>query len=223
MKYAIGSASSVLCFSLLLVGCGVEDRVLAPKGPRLTSTAVPTSAAVSDPQGDAVASDGSGLIGQAYQDIISANVSKEGQSFVFVMDVAASLRAHPIRRHGRILQEWSWNLNTDPSTFPAGFPFAPGSAAPPEFSVRVLWDGRTFSGSVMDRRPLLVGGHVTITSVRFRIKRETVTVSVDAALVGNPESFTWIARTNNWPSPMGTGNPQTLDRAPDTAPAAWPQ
>jgi hypothetical protein len=222
MNYAIGTAPSVFCLSLLMLGCTGKEAPLAPEVRPLASVWARTSAAVTDPEGDAVASDGSGVVGEAYQDIVGADVSKTGRNFVFVMDVAGPLPARRARHHGRILQEWSWNLNTDPSTFPAGFPFAPGTAAPPEFIVLVLWDGRTFRGSVIDRRPLLTGEDVRVTSVHFRIKRATVEVSVNAALLGNPATFTWVARTNNWLVRMGTGDPQTLDRAPDTAPAFWP-
>jgi hypothetical protein len=222
MKYAIRSALSVLFFSLLL-GCGGEERVLAPEGPRFTSAAVEATGEVSDPVGDAVASDGSGVIGEAYQDIVSAGVSKKGRTFVFAIHVAASLPSHPTRPHQKVLQEWSWNLNTDPSTFPAGFPFAPGTAAPPEFIVLVLWDGRSMRASVIDRRPLLKGERVTITPAPFHIRRGTVTVSVGAGALGNPESFFWVARTNNWLVRMGKGDPQTLDRAPDSGQATWTQ
>lgn len=222
MKYAIGLTPTV-CFSLLLLGCGREDTLVAPQVSRLTSTVEIPSAVVSDPQGDAVASDGSGVIGKAYQDIVRAELTKKGNDFVFLMDVAGPLPDHPVRRRERALQEWSWNLNTDPSAFPAGFPFAPGEAAPPEFNVFVLWDGRTFRGILIDRRPLLVGLEVRIIPIHFEIKRTTLRASVDGSLLGNPESFIWIARTNNWPSGLGNGDPQTLDRAPDNEPAVWPQ
>jgi hypothetical protein len=222
MKFAIGSAASVLCFSLLLLGCVREDTVLAPDVHPLAPVAVLTSAAVADPEGDAVASQGNGLTGEAYQDIVGADVSKERGTFVFLMDLAAPLPARPDLNPGTHLQEWSWNLNTNPSTFPAGFPFAPGSVAPPEFSVLVLWDGSAFTASVIDRRPLLVGEDATITAVPFDISGAQVRVYVDAALLGNPARFAWIARTNDWPSQMGTNSVQTLDRAPDAAPGFWP-
>jgi len=221
VNYAIGTASSVFWWALLL-GCGREEKVLAPDGPRFTSSAAEVPGEVTDPVGDAVASDGSGAIGEPYQDIVRASISKNGRTFVFAMGVAAPLASRGIGRHQEVLQEWSWNLNTDPSAFPAGYPFAPAEGAPPEFIVLLLWDGGTMTASVIDRRPLLNREPVTITPARFYVRGKTVTVSVDAATLGDPVGFSWVARTNNWLIPMGTGDPQTLDRAPDAAPAVWP-
>ena len=220
MKYTIGPAPAVLCFNLLLSGCAREDTILAPKAHAFSSPATLTSAAVTDPEGDAVASKGNGLKGEAYQDIVNATVSKTGGTFTFTMEVNAPLPPSPVLQPGGVLQEWSWNINTAP-TFPKGFPFAPGIAAPLEFSVLVLWDGTNFTASVIDRRPLLVGGDVVITSVPFAITGAQVTVSVDGSLLGNPASFLWIARTNDWPTHLGTNSVQTLDRSPDTFPAGW--
>ena len=221
MKYTTQPASLIFCFSLLL-GCrGQEGALLAPEASRFTTVAGEDRVIISDPTGDAVASDGSGVIGAPNQDIVSASVGTKGGRFVFGIDVAAALRNHPVGRPQSVLQEWSWNLNTDPSASPAGFPFAPTTAAPPEFIVMVLWNGTRFEASVIDRRPLLAGEEAVITHVPYQIEGESLTVFVDSGLLGNPESFAWVARTNNWIVPMGTGNPQTLDRAPDASPAFW--
>ncbi len=219
MKHSIGSAGSACVCSLLLPGCGAADRSLAPEIQPLALAAPVTCAAVTDPQGDAVASDGSGIRGEAYQDIVTAEVCKIGGGFFFAMNVAGSLPTEP----GEVvLQEWSWNINSDPATFPAGYPFPDGAAAPPEFIVQVLWNGRAFAASVIDRRPLLAGRDVRITPAPFHIEGMTIKVWVGAGVLGKPETFTWIGRTNNWPEPPGTSQPQTLDRAPDAAPALWP-
>ena len=220
MKYTIGSAPAVLCSTLLLLGCAREDTILAPKAHALSTPATLTVAAVTDPEGDAAASNGNGLKGEAYQDIVNATVSKTGVTFVFTMEVNAPLPPSPVLQPGGVLQEWSWNINTAP-TFPKGFPFAPGIAAPLEFSVLVLWDGTNFTASVIDRRPLLAGREATIASVPFAITGAQIQVSVDAVLLGNPGSFLWIARTNDWPTHLGTNGVQTLDRSPDAFPAGW--
>lgn len=222
MKYTIGPAPAVFCVTLLILGCARQDTILAPKVRSFSSPATLTSAAVTDIEGDAAASNGKGLTGEAYQDIVNATVSKTGATFVFAMEVNAPLPVSPVLQPGTVLQEWSWNINTAP-TFPMGFPFSPGIAAPPEFSVRVLWDGANFTASVIDRRPLLVGGDVVTTSVPFEITGAQVTVSLDAALLGYPASFLWIARTNDWPTHFGTNSVQTLDRSPDAMPARWPE
>jgi len=221
MKYTIEPASLIFYFSLLVSCRGQEGGLLAPEATRFASVAAQAEAAISDPKGDAVASDGSGVIGAPHQDIVGASVAERGSTFVFGMDVATFLRAHRNGPPQPVLQEWSWNLNTDPSASPAGFPFAAATEAPPEFIVVAFWNGRRFEASVIDRRPLLAGEYAVITPVRYHIERESLTLFVDAAILGNPESFAWVARTNNWLVPLGTGDPQTLDRAPDASPALW--
>jgi hypothetical protein len=219
MKNVIGLILSAVCFSLLLQACERED-ILLSLDERSQVPALALTSSVTDPEGDAVASQGNGLTGEAYQDIVGAEVTAEGHVFTFTMDVAAAIPAAPVLSHGITLLEWSWNLNTSPE-FPKGFPFATGNVAPPEFMVMVLWNGPTFTGILIDRRPLLTGGDVVITSVPFSIEGATVSASVNASLLGHPSSFAWIARANNWPK-LGTSSLQTLDRAPDAAPAFWP-
>ena len=206
----------------LVGGCAQGGAVTGP-GQVDGSLAVPSVSAVvsaADPEGDASASQGSGLGGEAYQDIVSAEVDADGGTFVFRMDVAASVPAAPVLPPGITVQEWSWNLNTDPA-LPRGFPFSTGSAAPPEFMVVVLWDGSAFSGTLIDRRPLLSGGTAVTTSLPVEIDGATISAAVDADLLDDPSSFAWIARTNDWPH-LGSSSVQTLDRAPDGAPAFWP-
>lgn len=222
MRTRIGSG----IWSALVVGiaggCAQEGVVTGP-GQGDANIAVPTISAVvstTDPAGDASASQGNGLSGETYQDIVSAEVDEGGGVFEFRMDVAASLPAAPILPPGITVQEWSWNLNTSPA-LPRGFPFSTGSAAPPEFIVTVLWDGSAFSGTLIDRRPLLAGGEAVSTSVPVEINGATIAAAVDADLLDNPSGFAWIARTNDWPH-LGSVSVQTLDRAPDGGPAFWP-
>lgn len=222
MRTRIGSG----IWSALVVGiaggCAQEGVVTGP-GQGDGNLAVPTISAVvstTDPAADASASHGKGLSGEAYQDIVSAEVDAGGGVFEFRMDVAASVPAAPVLPPGITVQEWSWNLNTSPA-LPRGFPFAKGSAAPPEFIVTVLWDGSAFSGTLIDRRPLLSGGEAVSTSVPIEINGGAIAAVVGADLLDNPSGFAWIARTNDWPH-LGSGSVQTLDRAPDGGPAFWP-
>jgi hypothetical protein len=213
---------SGICLSLgalasILVGCEREAQVLSPE----VRAAVPTSALVSatDPAGDAAASHGNGLTGEPYQDIIGATIDFDQATFTFSMDVGTSVPGSPVLPGGITVQEWSWNINTAPE-LPSGFPFAPGGAAPPEFIVMVTWNGSTFAGILIDRRPLLSGGQAVSTSIPFEIDGATITADVSASRLGNPTSFALVARTNNWPH-FGSGSVQTLDRAPDIAPIFW--
>jgi len=219
MKDGIGTFLSAVCLALLSAACGAEERVLSPE--RQESTLVSALVvSTTDPEGDASASQGSGLTGEAYQDIVSARVDAEGGVFTFAMDVAADVPATPVLPGGITVQEWVWNLNTDP-TFPPGYPFATGSVAPPEFMVRVLWDGASFTGTLLDRRPALSGAAAVSTPISFEIDGATISATIDADLLDDASSFTWIARTGNWVH-LGSNSVHLLDRAPDIAPAIWP-
>jgi hypothetical protein len=87
--------------------------------------------------------------------------------------------------------------------------------------IMVTWDGSAFTGTLIDRRPLLAGGQPVNTSIPFAIDGAAISAEVGASLLGGPSSFTWVARTNDWPH-LGSGSVQTLDRAPDDAPGFWP-
>jgi hypothetical protein len=221
MRTWIGSG---ICSVLVvgIAGCGSGEAVTSPE--RVDGIlAVPTVSALvsaTDAQGDASASQGSGLRGEAYQDIVSAAVDAEGGTFAFAMDVAASVPAAPVLPSGITVQEWDWNINTSPA-LPRGFPFSSGGVAPPEFIVMVLWDGTAFAGTLIDRRPLLIGGEAVSTSIPFDIDGATISATVSANLLDDPSSFAWVARANDWPH-LGSSSIQTLDRAPDLAPAFWP-
>ena len=165
-----------------LFGAGCRDRRMRV-GEAVTSPeradgvlAVPTVSALvsaTDPQGDASASQGNGLSGEAYQDIVGRDGRCGRRTFTFAMDVAASVPAAPVLPGGIKVQEWDWNINTSPE-LPRGFPFSSGSAAPPEFIVMVRWDGSAFNGILIDRRPLLIGGEAVSTSIPFDIDGATI-------------------------------------------------
>ena len=145
---------------------------------------------VTDPQGDANVSSGEGFVGAPYQDVLRSGISQTGASVTFSMDVAAPIPATPALKNpnGRIL--WMWGISTGPEA-PQGYPLAPGVAGALEFWVDVSWDGATFSAEFVDRRPSLQGSTPTITAVPFTIEGSRVTVTVDAILLGDPQSFHW--------------------------------
>jgi len=182
---------------------------------------VAQTSAVLDPIGD-----GEGFKVPLFQDIVRAEVSKKGNAFRFVMEVANRIPASPpLDPPGVKLQEWSFRLDTDPTTCPAGFPFssAPLTAAA-DIMVFVLWDGVSFTAFVIDRTPSLTGGEAVITPVPFDIKRREITVSVDAAIIGDPGSFGFRGFTEVWNDGLGTDSWQVLDIAPNGVHvfANWP-
>lgn len=131
----------------------------------------------------------------AYTDVVGGTVQVDGGIFEFTMTVAEAIPQTPILpRPGVAELRWAVPLDLDPTAFPAGWPLAPGDprsaqSAPAEGFLAVAWDGSAFSGTWFDRRPLLTGGQYTATSVPFEIDGNTVTIWLDGALIGDPESF----------------------------------
>jgi hypothetical protein len=168
-----------------------------------------TSTRVTDPAGDA------SYRAPGFMDIVGAEATKSGQEFRFQMSVAAPIPATPPPTPPGTNQiQWDWPLDTDPTTFPAGTPFPPGSgrAAPAEFIIHVAWDGSSFSAHLTDRRPLLTGGEAVITPLAFTISGRDVLVGVGASPLGEPSSFSWGAVTFYWSSPPGgTGGGHFVD------------
>jgi hypothetical protein len=159
-----------------------------------------TSVSAADPAGDA------SYNAPGFMDIIGAEATKSGQTYGFQMSLAAPIpAAPPSTPPGTNQIQWDWPLETDPTTFPVGAPFPPGSgrARPAEFIIHVSWDGSSFSSHLTDRRPLLSGGEAVLTPLPFTISGSEVRVDVEATLLDQPSSFGWGAVTFYWSSPPG--------------------
>jgi hypothetical protein len=167
------------------------------------------SVSVADPAGDAR------YHAPGFVDIIAAEATKSGQTYGFQMSLAAPIpAAPPPTPPATNAIHWSWPLNTDPTSFPAGdpFPAAPGQARPAEFIVHFAWDGSSFSAYLTDRRPLSSGGEAVITPLPFTISGSEVRVDVEATLLDQPSSFSWGAVTFYWSSPpAGTAGGHFVD------------
>jgi len=153
--------------------------------------------AITDPEGDAFWELSSNVAAQPYRDIAQVEVAKAGRSvFTFAMDMAGEVPDHPTFLLPSVSQMlWWWLIDTDPATAPRGFPLPPGFAVESEFIVQVVWDGQSFTGQVIDRRPLLSRGQAVVTPASFKISKTTLSVSVDAESLGNPASFRWSGLT----------------------------
>ena len=176
----------------------VTTLILASGSPILAGS---LNCSVADAQGDALweATSPSPEV-QPYRDIVQIEATKVGRSvFIFAMDMASEVPNSPTFLLPSVAQMfWVWRLDTDPSTAPAGYPETPGISTPFEFVVRVIWDGGSFRGEVIDRRPLLTGGSALVRPAPFKISRATISVSVDSESLGDPGSFRWGAGTVDW-------------------------
>lgn len=142
-----------------------------------------------DPVGDAL------FHAPAYADVVAGSVVEDAGTFEFTMTVADAIPQAPsLTPPGVQGLRWAVPLDLDPTTFPAGWPAAPGDprsaqAPPAEGFMAVAWDGSAFTATWYDRRPLLSGGEVEATSVPFEIDGNTVHIWLDGALIGDPTSF----------------------------------
>jgi hypothetical protein len=157
---------------------------------------------------------------EPWHDIVQASVLRDGGLLRLAMTVAEPVPAAPPQRAGGKKDVWAWNLDTDPATAPQGFPFDPATVAASEFVVRVIWDGTSFSGIVIDRRPLLTGGQASITPVGFEVNGSSLTAIVDLPLLGNPSSLKFRAATQDYVAFDGTGGFFAEDRT-DLVSCSW--
>ena len=171
-----------------------------------------------DPSGD------TDFSAPGFQDIVRAEVSKEGDEFVLRMEMAATIPVNPpLPRPAEHEIWWMWAIDLDRTTQPAGYPCAPGCTLPSEIHACVRWDGSSFHGIVIDRRPLLSGGQAIIMTVPFSVHGATLELRVPSAVIGNPSSFRWPTVTTDWSGPVGTGGFHFVDHGspPGQAPT-WP-
>jgi hypothetical protein len=193
----MSSRSVPLCLAWMAAVVLAASSVLAGA---LTSTAT-------DPEGDLTLFPSCDPLGcQAYQDIIRVETTKRGGVFVLSMQVAAPIPESPSLQEGVKQITWDWALDTDPDTFPAGFPLPPSNSLDHEFIVWVVWDGHRFAAQLVDRRPLLTGGDVILTSVPFKIKNTEITVILDETLIDDPPAFDWRSGTTIYCAVTEQGN-----------------
>jgi hypothetical protein len=153
--------------------------------------------------------------GPAFQDIVRAEIEfqkteEDGGTFFLLMEMAGPVPENPsLPPPGASELWWIWVFDLDPTTTPRGYPFSRGVGivhGKGEFLVYVAWDGTEFTGTAIDRRPLLTGEDAIITPVlfSFSIDRTIVEAELDSSLIGNPSSFGWRVATRDWSSSPGT-------------------
>ncbi|MEP7158526.1 MAG: hypothetical protein ABI797_03805 [Chloroflexota bacterium] len=181
---------------------------------------------LSDPAGDTADLSASTMT-PAYMDMVSASIIRTGPDFEFSMTLRAPIPNQPALPRQVKEIRWIWMLDTDRTTFPAGYPLPPGQghAVPPEFMVIVAWDGSLFRSYLADRRPLLTGSQAIFTPVSFTSSGTQLTASVDAVSVGDPQTFGVRMLTVFWLTSSQAANGFAFaDVLPNAAPpfVEWP-
>ena len=186
-------------------------------------TARAQTAAVIAPQGDAFYTNGHEA--PAFLDIIAASFTISN-TLTLTVDVAGSLDALPNPPGSPGVFDWHFALNTDDSTDPPGLPLPPGQTAPAEFYVGALWDGSTFSGLLIDRRPALTGQPALQYSIPVSVSGSRIILTVPAALAAEVRAAvvlpgaTWNCITLRADGTLGSDG---IHRADAIGRQPWPQ
>lgn len=161
---------------------------------------------ISDPAGDTLKISPGNAPTPAYLDIIGVAVTRHGTSFEFSVDLAARVPSQPVLVNGVNQYAWFWFLNTDPTTFPSGYPRPPSLTGdrPSQVETRCLHRSDSASTPLTYRR--IVG----------------------AETIDDPASFGFRSNTRVYQGLPWTEGFSDPDGAPSTAPGtpgyfvAWP-
>jgi hypothetical protein len=185
---------------MLIAGCSERNDPTASRAlpPASFATVAPLSSVVTDPVGDLENK------GSDYQDIVRAEIAKQGTNFAFVLTLVAPVPESPALPSGADVIVWQFLLDTDPMASPAGYPFTKNTAFPSELMIqyRVYRSGFTdpldptsSAGVLVDRRPLLTGGQAIVTPIKVSVDGTQITFVVNAGLLGDPSTFNWVSGT----------------------------
>ena len=146
---------------------------------------------IDDPVGDSVPETNPFLDTVAYGVDWVRNDEQGGGTFLFKFEVAAPIPDSFQVPMGHDAAQYSFCLDSDPSTSPGGYPFANNDPVWCEFILTAVSDGGAWSGTLIDRRPLLNGGNAETLGVAFLTEDANGLFAVSDDLLGNPESFSW--------------------------------
>jgi hypothetical protein len=131
-----------------------------------------------------------------HMDTVAYGVSKSddgGGRFAFVFDVADPIPASFEVPLNYDAAQYSFCLDTDGSSSPIGYPFVANEPVPCEFILTAVSEGKGWTGTLIDRRPLLDGKDAKTPTIPFFTdgSRTRGWFLVQAAALGNPEKFAW--------------------------------
>lgn len=228
---------TLLLGAALMAGCNDRNAQTGPTGTATGSLSADVAAGQTSSVTDVPGYEDNKA--QDYQDILKATITKKGQAFIVVMDLAASVPNMPPLPSRADMLDWLVALDTDENESPAGYDFTKNGAGPWEFFVehRVYRSGFTdpldpgTAGILVDRRPLLTGGQAKVIPINFSIDGAKLTWVVDADLLGDPSTFQWAAATAAASAgddvKNGYNNILLYDQAPNinqgATLATWPQ
>jgi hypothetical protein len=170
-----------------------ESPSASPPSSRTSAQSVGDTEMASDPVGDSIPATTGYMDTAAYGVSWSDEGSGAGGRFSFVFEVA-----EPIPVSFRVpmnydAAQYSFCLDTNPSSSPGGYPFAGKEPVWCDFILTAVSEGKEWTGTLIDRRPLAGRGDAQTTTISFFIdnSRTRGRFSVPAASLGDPKKFEW--------------------------------
>ncbi len=205
-------------FGLVSIAMAGIALLVAPEAQSGSKTSV-----AEDPEGDAFINFNFVEPQEApdYLDLRRGEITLQGGIFIFKLTVEGLVPDEPFEPQGRVI-DWFIGIDTDPTTFPTGFPNPPAFAFPCEFVVDIFWDGTDFDAILIDRRPSLVGEDAIVTRIPFNIEGNELTASVSSRMLDKPRSFEWVVLTSLVPGEYGNFGFLPADFMPDDGDVTWP-
>jgi len=163
-----------------------------------TARSVGDTQMIPDPVGDAGPATKGYLDTAAYGVSWSEEGSGPGRTFSFVFEVAKPISASFTVPMNFDAAQYSFCLDTDPSSSPGGYPFTSKEPVSCDFILTAVSTGKDWSGTLIDRRPLAHKGEARTTGIDFLIadSRTRGWFSVPAASLGDPDKFGWAMSTS---------------------------
>jgi hypothetical protein len=146
---------------------------------------------IDDPVGDSIPETSPFMDTVAYGVDWVGNDEQGGGTFLFRFEVAAPIPNSFQVPMGHDAAQYSFCLDSDPSTSPGGYPFANNDPVWCEFILTAVSDGGAWSGTLIDRRPLLEGSNAETPGISFLTQDTDGLFAVSDDLLGDPKSFSW--------------------------------
>lgn len=145
-----------------------------------------------DPVGDSIPATTAYLDTAAYG-VSWSDEGSAGSKFSFVFELAEPIPASFRVPMNFDAAQYSFCLETDPSSSPGGYPFTGKEPVWCDFILTAVSEGKEWTGTLIDRRPLVGGGNAQTPTIPFFIddSRTRGWFSVPGASLGDPEKFEW--------------------------------
>ena len=153
---------------------------------------------IPDPIGDSIPGTPGYLDTAAYGVSGSDEGSGAGRTLAFVFEVAKPIPASFKVPMDFDAAQYSFRLDTDPLSSPGGYPFTSKEPVSCDFILTAVSEGKDWTATLIDRRPLADGGKAQTREIAFFIDdpRTRGWFSVPSASLGDPEKFGWAMSTS---------------------------